>query len=291
MRSGALSLVLLAATAHSVSACSADSTTDGSYRLSLARGSRLMIDARINGHPVTSLLDSAAEATLIDREFARSIQLGTGTAAVGHGSGESSFEATLVKGVTLQALGVSLPDQTVGIADLSDVGRRLLGHRLDVILGRELFDAARLRIDVDGRRISVIKGGSEPNGIKLDLVAAHGVETIPVIVEGQGPLRATFDLGNGSEVLIGSKLADRLHLLTDGRPIRTSAGGGLGGSTSRHVITLRSLEIAGRRFSAVPAAIDTQPSASDVNVGISILRRFVITSDFARHAVWLEPRH
>jgi hypothetical protein len=40
----------------------------------------------------------------------------------------------------------------------------------------------------------------------------------------------------------------------------------------------------------VPAAIDSQPSASDLNVGIDILRHFVITTDFAAHTVWLQPR-
>lgn len=38
-------------------------------------------------------------------------------------------------------------------------------------------------------------------------------------------MRATFDLGNGSEALIGSQLAGQLHLLTDGRPVKASAGG------------------------------------------------------------------
>jgi hypothetical protein len=46
--------------------------------------------------------------------------------------------------VRLEALGLSLRDQTVAVTDLTDVGQRLLGHRIDVILGREIFDAARL---------------------------------------------------------------------------------------------------------------------------------------------------
>ncbi len=37
------------------------------FALSLTRGSRVMIDAKINGRALKALLDSAAEATLIDR--------------------------------------------------------------------------------------------------------------------------------------------------------------------------------------------------------------------------------
>jgi predicted aspartyl protease len=261
-----------------------------SYTLTLTRGSRLMIDAKINGHPIRALLDSAAEATLLDRRFARTLKLNGGKSVAGQGSGQAAFDATMIDGVKLEALGLSIPDQTVAITDLQDVGRRLLGRRLDVILGREIFDAARLAIDIDGRRIEVVSRDTEPRGVRLDLVTEHGVETIPVQVESGAPLRATFDLGNGSRVLIGGEFAARTHLLTDGRPVSSARGGGLGGEANRQIIVLSSLEIAGRRFEDVAAAIDRQASASDVNVGVSILRRFWITTDFAQHAVWLAPR-
>jgi len=263
-----------------------------SYPLTLTSGSRLMVDARINGHPVRALLDSAAESTLIDRKAAASLQISGGTSVTGQGSGAETFEAAEVKGVTLEAFGVAMKDQTVAVLDLSDVGRRLLGHPLDVVLGREIFDAARLRIDIDGKRITVVGRDPKqvPRGVELALVTEHGIETIPVRVEDHETVRATFDTGNGSEVLIGSKLADKLHLLSDGRPSKLSAGGGLGGELQRKVVTLRTLEIAGQRLTDVVAAIDTRPSASDVNIGISVLRHFLITTDFAQHVVWLEPR-
>jgi predicted aspartyl protease len=263
-----------------------------SYPLTLTSGSRLMVDARINGHPVRALLDSAAESTLIDRKAAASLQISGGTSVTGQGSGAENFEAAEVKGVTLEAFGVAMKDQTVAVIDLSDVGRRLLGHPLDVVLGREIFDAARLRIDIDGKRITVVGRDPKqvPRGVELALVTEHGIETIPVRVEDHETVRATFDTGNGSEVLIGSKLADKLHLLSDGRPSKLSAGGGLGGELQRKVVTLRTLEIAGQRLTDVVAAIDTRPSASDVNIGISVLRHFLITTDFAQHVVWLEPR-
>lgn len=260
------------------------------YTLSLTRGSRLMIAARINGHPVRALLDSAAEATLLNREFARQLHLGEATVVEGHGSGEAAFEASLVKGVELSALGLILPDQTVAIADLTDVGQRLLGGRIDVILGREIFDAARISIDIDARRIGILPPQRQPAGMRLDLVTEHGVETIPVRIEGGEPVRATFDLGNGSQVMIGAAFAARSALLNDGRKIGTTRGGGLGGETTRQVFTLKSLEVAGRRFSGVRAAIDAEPSASDANIGVSVLRHFLITTDYANHAVWLEPR-
>jgi hypothetical protein len=170
------------------------------------------------------------------------------------------------------------------------VGHRLLGRRLEVILGREIFDAARLWIDIDGRRIKVVSSDREPAGVRLELITEHGVETVAVRVEGGAPVRAAFDLGNGSGLLLGSNFAQRMHLLTDGRPVTTARGGGLGGETTRQTLKLKSLEIAGREFTDLNAAIDAQESATDVNIGVNVLRHFFITSDFKNHVLWLESR-
>jgi predicted aspartyl protease len=280
-RSSAAAAVLIASSAFAA---------QHEFPVSLTRGSRLLVSASINGHPIKALLDSAAEATLVSREFAGELNLESSSKQTGLGSGKDSFEAAMVKGVTLKVFGVSIPNQTVAVVDLSDVGKRLLGRRLDVILGREIFDAARLRIDIDGRRVTVLRPDQTPAGVALNLVTEHDVETIPVRVEGGAAVRATFDLGNGSDVLIGMNLAKRMHLLDDGRGVTTRRGGGLGGEKMRQIIRLRSLEVAGQTFTDVEAAIDDQPSASDVNVGVSILRRFLITTDFSNHLVWLQPR-
>jgi hypothetical protein len=166
-----------------------------------------------------------------------------------------------------------------------------LHRRLDVILGREVFDAARLSIDIEGRRIAVVDRQREPRGVRLELVTEHGIETVPVRVESADPVRATFDLGNGSQVLVGAAFAQRMGYLGDGRQVTTQRGGGLGGETTRQVFRLRTLEVAGKTLADVEAAIDSNPSASDLNIGVSVLRHFRITTDYAQHAVWLEPRN
>ncbi len=281
-RRAACLLVLCAATA-------AAGAPQRDYPLQLLPGSRLLLDARVDGHDVQALLDSAAEATLLDREFARRIGLLPGEAVQGQGSGAATFDAQLVKGVSLEAVGVALRDQEVAVTDLADVGQRLLHRPIDVILGRELFDAARLEVDIGHRRIRVLAQDERPRGRRMDLVTEHGVETLPVAIEGHAPVRATLDLGNGAQVLVGRGYARRLGLLADGRAVHREAGGGLGGEALRETFVLRSLMVAGRRFEDVAAAIDPQESASDLNVGISVLRHFVVTTDFAAHAAWLRP--
>jgi len=270
-------------------AVAAPDTPARSYPLTPARGGRLLVQVRVNGVPVEALLDSAAEMSLVDRALAQRLHLGRGAAVAVQGSGAGPVDAGLVTGVRLEAFGVLLPDQTLAVTELADVGGRLLHRRLDMILGREVFDAARLQIDIAHHRLSVPGADREPRGIRLALSTQRGIETLGVRLEGGPVVQAALDLGNGSEVLIGATLAARLKLLQDGRPLRSAAGGGLGGAQQRQIVTLRTLEVGGCRFAAVPAAIDTQPSATDVNVGVSILRHFLITTDFAAHLVWLEP--
>jgi len=182
-------VMLAALVIVSNSAAPATAIVEKSFPLSLERGSRLAIGARINGRPLAGLLDSAAETTIIDRGFARELKLNQGQAVSGQGSGKGSFDASLVNGVMLEALGLVLKDQTVAVADLSDVGRRLLHRHLDAILGREIFDAARLSIEIEGGHISVLARDHEPRGVRLELVTEHGVETIPVRIESGETVR------------------------------------------------------------------------------------------------------
>jgi len=260
-----------------------------SYPLRSTAGGRLLLDARVNGHPVEALLDSAAEASLLDTEFAREIGLLAGQDVTARGSGAATMKAQVFSGVTLEAFGLKLTDQTVGVLSLADVGKRLFGRPLPFILGREVFDNARLEIDVQGLTARVVDKSHEPKGVRLPVQSSHGVPTIPVILEGR-PAQAAFDLGNGTRPLLGGNFADAAKMLVDGRPVTEDVGGGIGGELRRQVITLKSVELAGKRFDDVVAAVDRIEHAHDFNVGISILRHYHITTDFKAGAVWLQPR-
>jgi len=57
------------------------------YPLKLTRGDRLLLAAQVNGHDVEALLDSAAEASFLDRAFAQRIGLAGQESATAKGSG------------------------------------------------------------------------------------------------------------------------------------------------------------------------------------------------------------
>ena len=249
---------------------------------------RLFLPVTVNGRQAVALLDSAAEMTILDDDFAARLGLeGAGTAAA-HGSGAATMEARFADHVAIEVAGVGL-EQRVAILDLGEVSQRLIGRPVALILGRELFDNARLRIDVEGGTLSLVEGPPS-RGVRLPLGEHRGTPTIPAGVEGHEPVQAVFDLGNGSQVLVGQAYAERIGLTASDRIVERRGGGGLGGARQRDIVTLRNLRVGGREFRDVPAAIDPGETASDLNLGTSILRHFIITTDFANRAVWLEPR-
>jgi hypothetical protein len=242
---------------------------------------RIFIAAEIGGVASEALLDSGAEATLIDDELAEQAQLPAGAPQEVKGSG-GSMMARIVPGVTIRSLGLTITPEAVVVMDLTDLSERLIKRPTRAIIGRELFDAARLRIDIPGGSIDVVPRSAMPPGRRLALISHAGIEAVPVLVNGR-TAQAEFDLGNGSEVLVSRAFATRLGL----KKIGTKAGGGIGGELKRDLVRIDRLVVAGMTFRGVVAAVDDQPSANDLNIGTAILRHFLITTDFRDRSVWL----
>ena len=256
----------------------------------IVRGDRLFVAARINGVETTdALLDSGAEMSFLDKSFAEQVGLVTAGSETARGTGGEE-EVTFAEGVTIEAAGLTLENQTVAVLDLSDISSRVVGYPVSIVVGREIFDAARLKIDIEASSIEVIARDADPVGVMLPMETHKGLQTIPASVEGGEPVQADFDLGNGNDVLIGADYAERVGLSAPERIVGQKAGGGIGGEVMRDMIVLRELEIAGVTFHDVPAAIDRTDTAADLNVGVRILRKFVITTDFSQSAVWLQER-
>jgi predicted aspartyl protease len=255
----------------------------------IVRGDRLFIPARINGTETDALLDSGAELSFADKAFAEEIGLVTAGSETARGTGGEE-EVTFAQGVSIETAGIVLEDRMIAVLDLSELSARLIGAPLTFVVGRDLFDAARLSIDIEAGRIETVARDSEPAGVKLLLDTQKGIETIPVSVEGGAPVQADFDLGNGSEVLIGAAYAERMGLTAPERIVGQKTGGGIGGEVTRDLVVLRELEIAGVAFHDVAAAIDRTENAADVNVGVRVLRNFRMTVDFAEKSLWLEAQ-
>jgi Retroviral aspartyl protease. len=249
---------------------------------------RLFVPVTVNGMQSEALLDSAAEMTFMDPKLAAQLGLKPEGGETAKGSGGQT-KVQFAKGVNIEAAGVTLEDMTVALLDMTFLSQKLVDSDLRIILGREFFDAGAVRIDIAGGKIHRLAAGADPAGVKLPLTSHRGIESLPCKVEGVAT-EADIDLGNGSEVLIGKAFAEQHGLLAPGRVVEHKEGGGIGGAVVRDIVVLSSLEVGGVKFENVRAAIDPQPTAGAVNIGTSILRRFVLVIDYPGRAVWFEPR-
>lgn len=151
----------------------------------ILRNQRLFVPARINGHAVLALLDSAAELTLLDRNFAARIGLVGGTETQAKGSGAGSVSAQLLDNVTMTAPGMTEYKGPAAVVDLADVSRRLNGAPIAAILGRDYFDQVRLEIDIGARTLRPLSSSDHPAGQLFPLTTEFGVETMAVVAEGK----------------------------------------------------------------------------------------------------------
>lgn len=249
------------------------------------RNNRLFVKTRVNGLPMHALLDSGAEMTLIDRAVADRLLLPSVRPITIRGSGAGSQQAEMVSGATIDLLGLSLRPDVVVATDLTDVSQRLSNEPILLIVGRDIFDATPIKIDFANSVIIVLDRVPSGSGVELPLKTEHGIETMPVLIDGH-PAQGSFDLGNGSRPVVSASFCER-HGLMSKQLNKSVRGGGIGGETSLPLIKLDSVVLAQRRFDNVEFAVTDRKNASDVNIGVSLLRQFTITVDMRRHAIWL----
>ncbi|MFN7054614.1 aspartyl protease family protein [Hyphomonas sp.] len=252
-------------------------------------GGRLYVPLDIQGFRTEALLDSGAEMTMVDAAYAAAIGLGLEGGDVARGTGAGTEPVRFASGVTLRAPGRVLEGRTVAVMDLTDVSRRLIGRPLTVILGRDYFDAGRVRLDIGAGILEPVSDGERARGVRLPLSEAHGIMQVPAALNGREVL-ADFDLGNGSDILVSEGFAEAAGLLAPEKVLGVIEGGGIGGPVQRRLVRVDSLSIAGETFHNLTAAVNPGTDGAELNVGVSVLRHFRMVIDFPGGEVWLEAK-
>ena len=259
----------------------------------LFAGSRIYIPAVVNGVETEVLLDSGAEMTVLDKAFAERLGLTPSgdVAAVGTGGVGS---AQFASGVSIELAGISFADRTVAVIDFADIARAI-GRPLPIVLGKDAFNDLIIDIDFPGRRLAFHEreGFLPPEGLsELPLVSTGSIRAVPLSVEGREPVLFDFDTGNGGALIIYPAYAGAEGLLED-RPQSTVMSGAVGGVRESAIATVRSIDLAGFAVRDVPtvfppagpSAVDSDRTAG--NVGLGVLGRFRLITDFAGDRLWL----
>lgn len=268
----------------------------GQIAFDFFNNNRIYIPARVNGVETVVLLDSGAESSVLSAAFAKQIGVAAETSVTAVGTGGTQ-DAGLARGVKVEIGALMLNGLTVGIIDLAGVEKQL-GRPLPVILGKEVFNELIVDIDFDKHLIAFHDPASyvpPREATRLALLENNGIRTIEASIEGRAPVRFDFDIGNGSPLILSPGYVEA-ERLADGRPMSKTLAGAVGGLRTSDTLTVKSLRIGTTEFRDVPATVPPKgASAVDGervkgNIGLPILSRFRLATDFSKNALYLMPQ-
>jgi Aspartyl protease/PDZ domain len=172
------------------------------------------------------------------------------------------------------------------------------GIRVDGMVGFELFRRFAVQIDY-GRHLMIITDPTRFNptdaGTPIPFVF---YDHLPMVRGALADLPARFDIDTGSrsEVDITGPFVAAHDLRTRfSKGVSAVTGWGMGGPSRSYVVRLPSLTLGGVQVSSVVAGLseDKGGSISDPNfegnIGGGLLKRFVVTFDYAHQMMYLRP--
>lgn len=222
------------------------------------------VSAVIQGRTVRALIDSGAEYSAIDREFAESLGLKSGfnmpLIAYGVGGGPQMGRGV---GVSLSAGGLKISRLQAAVLDLGPVASPR-GLATPIILGQDVLGEAVIELDLSrprraGRRLRFL--AAVPTA--ADMVAAparrqgRALRT-EVIVEG-ALIDALIDTGSSSALALSEAEARKAGLL-DGRPTTPGSTLVLGGAMASRLIRVGSLTAGGSDLGRAEVSVFDTPS-------------------------------
>lgn len=255
----------------------------------LRSGSQIFIPAIVGGERISVLLDSGAEMTVLDLALARRLGLSLEGEVVVQGTGGLS-SGTFADGVDIQVGALTFQDLTVLVLDLGPVGLQI-----PAILGKDAFNALVVDLDFPNRQVAFHEPEAfvpPPDARKVELISTGDIRAVQLSIEGRAAQLFDFDTGNGGGLILYPDYAASEGLL-DNRPSTTTRSGGVGGIRVTRLATIANIDLAGFEIHGVPAnfppagasSVDSDRTVG--NVGLGVLGRFRIISDFGHGHLWI----
>ncbi|MFQ5608246.1 MAG: aspartyl protease family protein, partial [Candidatus Zixiibacteriota bacterium] len=259
--------------------------------------SRIFVTARINStEPVRLLLDSGAGTTTLTSEFANRLGLKI------HGEipakGVSGYQSVGIVQLEEIDLGeVALLNQTVAAIDIDEeAGLSLQGA--DGIIGYELLNQFPMQIDFTAHRMTLYNPGASPEDFPGESFAIGFESKVPTVKAVVGKFSGEFllDLGNSVGIIIHNDYAQEIGLDTLVREQNPhGVVSGVGGRTNIREYIIPEFSLGGFTFRDLAALVmeagGGMASSESLagNIGTPFLDNFLITIDYRRRQIWLQP--
>ena len=265
----------------------------------------VFIKARINGsEPLTFELDSGAGSGLVLYfNAAKSLGLKLQGTGKGSGAGETTFETSFIKGVSLSFAGVEITNQTFVVFP-PERTRPASDRVVDGVIGYALFSRYAVEVDYQSRVVNLYEPKTyqySGSGESLPIRVMGNVPfaRVKIPIERGKPVEGEFivDMGAGRfTVILNTPLVESRNLLPVAQKTIEELGAkGVGGDVKLLVGRLPQLQL-GRfafRNPVIYLAQDRKGAFASTEfsgvIGGELLRRFKVIFDYAHKRLYLEP--
>lgn len=253
-------------------------------------GTRIACAVQIAGRTYAFLIDSGSGNVVVDSRVAQAAGIGE----------QGALEVRGAVRAGGMHVGV-LPRLTIGAAALEDLvpatidlGSAAGRTRVDGILGYPFFAESVVQLDFAHHVMRFGPPGSlKPAGDRIELDTDREIPEAVFRIDGSVDAPFIVDTGNSGELLLYAPFIEAHPALA--RDVGTTASSyvGIGGadrtySTRLGAFRLGSTTISGQAADVIVAKNGAFADRIDAgNVGLGLLRRFVVTFDFANHAMYL----
>jgi hypothetical protein len=240
---------------------------------------RMLVDATVNGVKGRFILDTGADAIILDDRFADRAKATELKATTDFDTIYGSVPTRIRRVDTLSVGGATLHAPIVYSQDFhtSVMGsyRGLDFEELDGLIGYDLFAAAVVKLDVYGSKISVLDPSTDLSaqpGLQLIVDLSGGPPAIPMMLNKSIPVNAMLDTGNPGVIFMDVDLAKKHHLLP----------------YSEGCSALESLAIGPITYSEQEVcAVDL--GSNSMMLGFDFLKRFDFVFDYPHGRIFLTP--
>ena len=283
--------------------CNAAAADTGNIIPFAAYSNYVWLSVQVNGsRPLQFTLDSGASSSVISQRVADELGLGAKGAhrESNLGTGESAPTVSRAANVTLTVSGIDLRKKEISVVSMEAL-ESAIGHRIDGILGAEIFQRYVVEIDYVHCQIVLF----DPRNYKYDGAG----QALPIQLRNDRPfLRATVALHGGAPVqglfiidsgaagtLILSSPFVRKHQMLS--PIQKTVPyfvHGIAGQAPQMLARADSLQLGTFVIvhPDVALSIATRGSTADPSydgaIGAEVLRRFKVIFDYSQNQVILE---
>ncbi|HUS32279.1 MAG TPA: retropepsin-like aspartic protease [Kofleriaceae bacterium] len=268
---------------------------------SVTKGGLIFVKVSINDQPMSFILDTGAEATVLNSSRVSKLGLqGVGTFATGAGGGDVVL--SYVPGVTTKVGGATVSNQIVAAILLDDI-EKMLGRPLDGILGYDFLSRFVIEIDYANQQMRLFDrtkyhhtGSGKPIAITLEDSTPFFDASVEIPKRGLLAGHFVLDTGCLCDVQLFTPFVDANNLLAalpDAKQSGMSAGAG--GQTKEVSASIPSIHIGDVVVKDVRAdlARDTFGAMADPEstglIGGLTFGRFTLVLDYKSKQVFLDP--